>query len=72
MSISLYILVYLCSLSLLDIFPEMRLLGKKDTHVSVFGNILLQYRVMIIRVMQMMQAGWVPENPEWVLQDQPT
>lgn len=50
----------------------MRLLGKKDMHVSVFGNILLQYRVMTISVMQIMQAGWVPEDPEWVPQDQPT
>lgn len=61
--ISLYIFAYLCFLSLLDNFPEIRLLGKKDTHVSVLSNILQQYRVMIIRVMQMMQAGWVPENP---------
>jgi len=65
---SLYIFA---SLSLLDYFLEMRFLGK-NTHVFVFGNILLKYRVMIIRVMLMMQAGWVPEDPEWVLQDQPT
>lgn len=60
---SLYIFA---SLSLLDNFLEMRFLGKKDTHVFIFGNILLKYRVMIMRLMLMMQAGWVPEDPEWV------